>query len=193
MTSKYLQSLTPLLGFLRTSPMPPPFLRPSFIDVIIHISRVSQCRSIPVSSSSSSMLCLSLLNFSKQPDWRFALSVSFNPKMDLQNLNTGYICKWKHAGILVKCNNIQQQSKSNILPWIQFQYTSAIFFIWSEIWYWKQKSAKIKTHQRQRWWLEIWGTYLMSDFHNGMILVLSTHTWAILEYQLNVSYLWPSY
>ena len=44
---------TVLLGFLRTSPMPPPLRRPSFRVVTIHMMRESQCRSFSSSSSFS--------------------------------------------------------------------------------------------------------------------------------------------
>ena len=46
------QTLTSLDGFLSTSPTPPPFRRPWFNTVTMHMSRVSQVLSIPSSSSS---------------------------------------------------------------------------------------------------------------------------------------------
>lgn len=43
------------LGLRRTSPMPPPFLRPWFSVVNIHMTRESQARCLPSRSSSSSV------------------------------------------------------------------------------------------------------------------------------------------
>lgn len=43
-------------GRLRTSPMPPPFLSPWFRVVTMHIIRVSQARSLTLSSASASEL-----------------------------------------------------------------------------------------------------------------------------------------
>lgn len=45
--------LTSLEGLRRMSPTPPPFLSPWFMTVTIHISRVSQARSVLSGSSSS--------------------------------------------------------------------------------------------------------------------------------------------
>lgn len=56
------------LGALRTSPIPPPFLRPWFKVVTIHINKESQARSISVSSSSSSTGVEDLTSMDVSPD-----------------------------------------------------------------------------------------------------------------------------
>ena len=52
---KTLLQLTSFDGLLSTSPTPPPFLRPWFRTVIMHIRRVSHVLSIPSSYSSSAI------------------------------------------------------------------------------------------------------------------------------------------
>ena len=49
-----IKKLTEILGFLSTSPIPPPFRIPLYNDVNIHIIRVSQLLSLPSPTTSLS-------------------------------------------------------------------------------------------------------------------------------------------